>query len=103
MIITKTPLRTSFLGGGTDYPEYFREHGGQTLGVGINKYSYLSVNPMTDLFDYNIRVSYSRLELVKEIEEIQHPAVRACLQFLKIDENIEIHYVGDLPALTAVS
>ena len=64
MIITKTPLRTSFLGGGTDYPEYFREHGGQTLGAAINKYSYLFVNPMEDLFDYNIRVSYSRMELV---------------------------------------
>lgn len=102
MIITKTPLRASFLGGGTDYPEYFREHGGQTLGAAINKYSYLFVNPMTDLFDYNIRVSYSRLELVKQSEEIQHPSVKACLQFLNIDDNIEIHYVGDLPARTGL-
>jgi D-glycero-alpha-D-manno-heptose-7-phosphate kinase len=102
MIITKTPLRTSFLGGGTDYPEYFREHGGQTLGVAINKYSYLVVNPMEDLFDYNIRLSYSRLELVKEAQELQHPSVRACLQFLNIDRNIEVHYLGDLPARTGL-
>jgi D-glycero-alpha-D-manno-heptose-7-phosphate kinase len=102
MIITKTPVRTSFLGGGTDYPEHFREHGGQTLGAAINKYSYIIVNEMADLFDYNIRLSYSRLELVKQSGELQHPSVRACLQFLDIDRNVEIHYVGDLPARTGL-
>lgn len=102
MIITKTPVRTSFLGGGTDYPEYFREHGGQTLGAAINKYSYIIVNEMADLFDYNIRVSYSRLELVKQAVELQHPSVRACLQFLNIDRHVEIHYIGDLPARTGL-
>lgn len=102
MIITKTPVRTSFLGGGTDYPEYFREHGGQTLGAAINKYSYIIVNPMNDLFDYNIRLSYSRMELAKQAEELRHPSVRACLQFLKIERNVEIHYVGDLPARTGL-
>lgn len=102
MIITKTPLRTSFLGGGTDYPEYFREHGGQTLGAAIDKYSYIFVNPMAELFDYNIRLSYSRMELVNETREIQHPSVKACLEFLKIDRNVEIHYIGDLPARTGL-
>jgi len=102
MIITKTPVRTSFLGGGTDYPEYFREHGGQTLGAAINKYSYIFVNEMADLFDYNIRISYSKLELIDNTDEIQHPSVRACLDFLKIDRNLEIHYVGDLPARTGL-
>jgi D-glycero-alpha-D-manno-heptose-7-phosphate kinase len=102
MIITKTPLRTSFLGGGTDYPEYFREHGGQTLGAAIDKYSYIFVNPMADLFDYNIRLSYSRMELVNDANEIQHPSIRACLEFLKIDRNVEIHYIGDLPARTGL-
>lgn len=102
MIITKTPVRTSFLGGGTDYPEYFREHGGQTLGAAINKYSYIIVNEMADLFDYNIRVSYSRLELVKQAVELQHPSVRACLQFLNIERHVEIHYIGDLPARTGL-
>lgn len=102
MIITKTPLRTSFLGGGTDYPEYFREYGGQTLGAAIDKYSYIFVNPMADLFDYNIRLSYSKMELVNETREIQHPSVKACLEFLKIDTNVEIHYIGDLPARTGL-
>jgi D-glycero-alpha-D-manno-heptose-7-phosphate kinase len=102
MIITKTPVRTSFLGGGTDYPEYFREHGGQTLGAAINKYSYIIVNPMADLFDYNIRLSYSRMELATKAEELQHPSVRACLQFLEIESNVEIHYLGDLPARTGL-
>ena len=102
MIITKTPLRASFLGGGTDYPDYFRNHGGQTLGAAINKYSYIIVNPLADLFDYKIRLSYSKLELVGKSEEIQHPSVRACLDFLKIDRNLEMHYVGDLPARTGL-
>lgn len=102
MIITKTPLRVSFFGGGTDYPEHFREHGGQTLGVAIDKYSYVIVNPLAKLFDYNIRVSYSRTELVSGVDEIEHPAVRGCLQFLNLPGNIEIHYVGDLPARTGL-
>ena len=102
MIITKTPLRTSFLGGGTDYPDYFRQHGGQTLGAAINKYSYLFVNEMEDLFDYNILLSYSKMELVHRAEEIQHPSVRACLQFLNIERRLEIHYIGDLPARTGL-
>lgn len=102
MIITKTPLRVSFLGGGTDYPEYFREHGGQTLGVTIDKYSYVIVNPLAKLFDYNIRVSYSRTELVGSVEQIEHPAVRGCLQYLDLPGNLEIHYVGDLPARTGL-
>lgn len=98
MIITKTPLRISFLGGGTDYPEHFRQYGGQTLAVTIDKYSYVIVNPLAKLFDYQIRVSYSRTELVSEVAQIEHPAVRGCLQFLNLPGNVEIHYVGDLPA-----
>lgn len=102
MIITKTPLRVSFLGGGTDYPEHFHLYGGQTLGVTIDKYSYVIVNPLAKLFDYNIRVSYSRTELVGEVEQIEHPSVRGCLQFLNLPGNVEIHYVGDLPARTGL-
>jgi D-glycero-alpha-D-manno-heptose-7-phosphate kinase len=98
LIITKTPLRISFLGGGTDYPEHFRQHGGQTLAVTINKYSYVIVNPLAQLFDYKIRVSYSRTELVSAVEEVRHPAVRGCLQYLNLPGNMEIHYIGDLPA-----
>jgi D-glycero-alpha-D-manno-heptose-7-phosphate kinase len=102
MIITRTPVRISLLGGGTDYPAHFRYHGGQTLGVAIDKYSYVTVSHLARLFDYSIRVSYSRTELVNGIDEIQHPAVRECLRFLKLDRGIEINYMGDLPARTGL-
>jgi len=92
----------SFLGGGTDYPEHFLEHGGQTLGAAIDKYSYIVVNSLANLFDYKIRISYSRTELVNEVAQIEHPAVRGCMQFLKLDGNLEVHYVGDLPARTGL-
>lgn len=98
MIVTRTPLRISFLGGGTDYPDHFRHHRGQTLGVSISRYSYVTVKPLVDLFDHSIRVGYSRTELVRAVEEIEHPAVRACLRFTNVDRHIEIDYVGDLPA-----
>lgn len=102
MIVVRTPVRVSFLGGGTDYPEHFRRFGGQTLGVAIDHYSFVTVNKLAGLFDYQIRVSYSRTELVKNVDEIQHPAVRECLRFLKIEKGVEIHYMGDLPARTGL-
>lgn len=102
MIITKTPLRISFLGGGTDYPDHFLQHGGQTLGAAIGKYSYVIINELANLFDYNIRVSYSRTELINSVDEIEHPAVRGCMQFLKLDGHLEVHYIGDLPARTGL-
>jgi D-glycero-alpha-D-manno-heptose-7-phosphate kinase len=102
MIISMTPLRISFLGGGTDYPEYFREHGGQTLATTIDKYTYITVSPLTGFFDHRIRISYSKTELCKNIDEIQHPSVRECMRFLKIDGGIEISIVSDLPARTGL-
>jgi D-glycero-alpha-D-manno-heptose-7-phosphate kinase len=102
LLITKTPLRISFLGGGTDYPDYFHQHGGQTLGAAIDKYSYVIVNSLANLFDHTIRVSYARTELVNAVDQIEHPAVRGCMQFLKIDGHLEVHYVGDLPARTGL-
>jgi D-glycero-alpha-D-manno-heptose-7-phosphate kinase len=102
MFITRTPLRISFFGGGTDYPDYFRKCGGQTLGVGINRYSVVIVNRLADIFDHRIRVGYSKTELVRDFEEIQHPAVRECLRFLNLDGGLEIDYVGDLPARTGL-
>jgi D-glycero-alpha-D-manno-heptose-7-phosphate kinase len=97
MIISRTPVRITFLGGGTDYPNYFLKHGGQTLGMGINKYSYISVNKLEDNSKFLYKLSYSKNENVKKIEEIKHPSVKACLKFLDI-ENVEIKYSGDLPA-----
>ena len=98
MIVTRTPLRISFFGGGTDYPDFFRNHSGQTLGVAINKHSYVLVNRLAPLFDYGIRVSYSRLELVDEASQVEHPAVRECCRLLGVERHLEVHYVGDLPA-----
>ena len=102
MIISKTPVRLSFLGGGTDYPEYFRDHTGMTLSTTIDKYSYITVSPLTEFFKYSIRLSYSETELVNTLDEIQHPAIRECMKFMDIDRGLEVHYVGDLPARTGL-
>jgi len=98
MVITQTPLRISFLGGGTDYPEHFGEHGGSTLGSSINKYIYITINPLPRLFKHRIRVSYSQTELCNQVDEIKHPAVRECLRFTGIEHGIEINVISDLPA-----
>ena len=102
MIVTRTPLRISFLGGGTDYPDHFRVHGGQSLAVAIDKYSYIAVNPVIPLFEHSIRISYSRMEVPRSVDEIEHPSVRECLRFLKLDGGVEVHHVGDLPARTGL-
>ncbi len=102
MIISMTPLRISFLGGGTDYPEHFGRHGGATLCTSINKYTYVTVSPLTEFFDHRIRVSYSKTELCRGIDEIQHPSVRECLRFMKIEGGVEIAVVSDLPARTGL-
>jgi D-glycero-alpha-D-manno-heptose-7-phosphate kinase len=102
MIISRTPFRISFFGGGTDYPVWYREHGGAVLATSINKYCYISVRYLPQFFDYRSRIVYSKIELVNKPEEVQHPAVRAALQFLKIDEGVEIHHDGDLPARTGL-
>jgi len=103
MIITRAPLRVSFCGGGTDFPEYFREHGGAVLATAIDKFSYVTASPFqSHLFDYAVRVSYSQGELVKNINDIQHPVFRECLRFCGFDKDIELHTVADLPAFTGL-
>lgn len=102
MIITQTPVRLSFLGGGTDYPVYFRQHGGTSLTTTIDKYVLISVHPLTQFADHCVRVHYSRIEAVKSIDEIQHPSARECLRFMGINEGVEIHYINDLPARTGL-
>ena len=98
LIISRTPFRISFFGGGTDYPEWYREHGGAVLATTIDKYCYISVRELPPFFDHKFRVVYSIVENVREIREIQHPAVRGVLEFLKVDKGLEIHHDGDLPA-----
>lgn len=99
MIITRTPFRISFFGGGTDYPAWFKEHGGAVIGTTINKYCYLSVRRLPPFFEHRHRVVYSKIELPNSISDIQHPSVKSVLSEHWDDENgLEIHHHADLPA-----
>ncbi len=98
MIITSTPLRISFFGGGTDYPSWYRQYGGSVLATTIDKSCYITCRHLPPFFEYHSRISYSRIENVNRNDAIEHPSVRACLQFVGINEGIEIHHVADLPA-----
>jgi D-glycero-alpha-D-manno-heptose-7-phosphate kinase len=98
MIISRTPFRISFFGGGTDYPDWFREHGGAVLATTIDKYCYLSVRELPPFFEHKFRLVYSVVENVQKIEEINHPAARAVLTWLGVTQGLEIHHDGDLPA-----
>lgn len=102
MIVTKTPLRISFLGGGTDYPDYFKHHGGETLATSIDSYTLVVVNRLTKFVDYRIRVHYSQVESVDSLDELRHPSARECLRFSGLEEGVEIHYISDLPARTGL-
>jgi len=98
MIITSTPLRISFFGGGTDYPVWYREHGGSVLSTTIDKRCYITCRRLPPFFEYHSRISYSRVENVAKNDAVEHPSVRACLQYMGVDEGVEIHHVADLPA-----
>lgn len=98
MIITKTPFRISFFGGGTDYPAWYQEHGGVVLATTIDKYCYISCRYLPPFFSHKHRIVYSNIEIVKEISEIKHPAVRAVFEWAGIQKGMEIHHDGDLPA-----
>jgi D-glycero-alpha-D-manno-heptose-7-phosphate kinase len=98
MIISRTPYRLSFFGGGTDYPAWYRHYGGQVIATSIDKYCYISARYLPPFFDHNFRVVYSRIENCQTIDEIEHPAVRECLRYLHFEQGLEIHHDGDLPA-----
>jgi D-glycero-alpha-D-manno-heptose-7-phosphate kinase len=98
MIITRTPFRISFFGGGTDYPTWFQHHGGVVLATTIDKYCYISCRYLPQFFEHKYRIVYSRIENVRDISEIQHPAARAVLDVLDCKDGLEIHHDGDLPA-----
>jgi D-glycero-alpha-D-manno-heptose-7-phosphate kinase len=102
MVITSTPLRVSFFGGGTDYPVWYREHGGSVLATTIDKSCFITVRWLPPFFEYHSRVSYSRVENVNENSAIQHASVRGCLQYLGIGEGVEVHHIADLPARTGL-
>lgn len=98
MIISRTPYRISFFGGGTDYPVWFREHGGAVLSTSIQHYCYITGRFLPPFFEHRSRVVWSQIEQVMNNDEIEHPVVRAALQFLGISKGIEVHHAGDLPA-----
>jgi D-glycero-alpha-D-manno-heptose-7-phosphate kinase len=98
MIICRTPFRISFFGGGTDYPAWYRVHGGAVLATTIDKYCYLTCRYLPPFFEHRIRLVYRQIETCQTVAEIRHPAVREALKFLNIDRGIELHHDGDLPA-----
>ena len=98
MIITRTPFRVSFFGGGTDYPAWFQRHGGVVLATSIDKYCYITCRYLPPFFEHKYRIVYSRIENVQNISEIQHPAVKAVLETYNCTNGLEIHHDGDLPA-----
>lgn len=104
MIITRTPFRVSLFGGGTDYPAWSEQHGGDVLGFAIDKYCWITLRRLPAFFPYKHRIVYSKIELVDEIADIGHPAVRAILSLPQLRDlgpdnfGIELHHDGDLPA-----
>jgi D-glycero-alpha-D-manno-heptose-7-phosphate kinase len=103
MIITQTPLRISFLGGGTDYPEYFEKHGGAILGSAVDKSAYFNMSQFySRMFDYSIRIAYRKVECVSSIEELEHAPFRECLRWAGVTQDIEISHAAELPAFTGL-
>lgn len=98
MVISRTPFRISFFGGGSDYPVWYKENYGAVLATTINKYCYISCRYLPPFFEHKSRIIYSKIEFIKTIEQIEHPSVRECLRFMKINKGVEIHHDGDLPA-----
>jgi len=98
MIISKTPYRISFFGGGTDYPSWYLKNGGAVLSTTIDKHIYISCRYLPPFFKHKYRIVWSHIETVKELNEIKHKAVKEMLKYFKIKNGLEIHYDGDLPA-----
>jgi D-glycero-alpha-D-manno-heptose-7-phosphate kinase len=98
MIISRTPYRISFFGGGTDYPAWYGRHGGAVLATTIDKYCYLTCRNLPPFFEHRIRTVYSKIESCQTLDQIAHPAIREVLRFLNITRGVEIHHDGDLPA-----
>ncbi len=102
MIITKTPFRVSFFGGGTDYPAWYGEHGGAVLSTTIDKYCYILARYLPPFFDHKYRIRYTKREEVKTIDEIEHPKVREGLKLLNVLRGIEMTHTSDIPAMSGM-
>lgn len=97
MIITQTPFRMSFFGGGTDFPDFYKEHGGAVISTTFDKYCYVNVRHLPRFFDYSTELSYSKIERVTDVNDINHPAIREAMKYLDMQE-IRLTYEADLPA-----
>ena len=102
MIISRTPFRISFFGGGTDYPVWYKQHGGSVLASSINKYCYVSCRYMPPFFKHKYRLAYSKVEDCLSLEDIEHPAMREALRHVGILDGVEIHYDADVPARSGI-
>lgn len=102
MIISRTPYRISFFGGGTDFPDWYLNHGGDVLSTSIDKYCYISIRNLPPFFEHRLRLVYSTIESVQNFEELRHPSARETLRFLEMHDGLEIHHDGDLPARSGV-
>jgi len=98
MIINKTPFRISFFGGGTDYPIWYKNHGGEVISTTIDKYIYLTCRYLPEFFDHKYRIVYSKIELAKKVDDLKHVVVKKLIKITKIKKGLELHYDGDLPA-----
>ena len=102
MIISRTPLRVSFIGGGTDIQYFYKKYHGRVISMSIDKYIYISCRTLPPFFKHKYRIVWSRIENVKYINQIKHKAVKEMLKYFKIENGLEIHYDGDLPARSGV-
>ena len=97
MIITRTPFRMSFFGGGTDLPEFFNEHGGSVISTTFDKYCYVTARHLPRFFDYSTELVYSKIERITDLDDMEHPAVRNAMRMLDMRE-MRVAYEADLPA-----
>ncbi len=103
MIITQTPLRISFLGGGTDYPEYFEKYGGAVLGTAVDKSAVFCMSRFySEMFDYSVRIAYRKVECVSSIEQVEHAPFRECLRWVGLTRDIEINHSTEMPSFTGL-
>lgn len=102
MIITRTPYRLSFFGGGTDYKPWYEENGGIIVGCSFSQYCYISLRKLPPFFEHKTRIVYSKIEQVNDNRDLVHPSVKGCLEYLQVHEGIEIHHDGDLPARSGI-
>jgi len=102
MIISRTPFRISFFGGGTDYPAWYHKNGGAVLSTTIDKYCYIMVRELPPFFPFKYRIAYSKIENTNRIDAIEHPAIKAVLRDMDFDFGLEIHIAADLPARSGI-